>query len=1646
MIKYELFLKEISNFLRSCTIKNKYFAQRIADQVIAKYGFSTLPDKFNPYYLRMCGLSTLDLKIPRYLIDENGEKQYNEDYTYAQMTDPNPELTRLIMVRLDVIQNETEKHIPSSQKIDAGIDIIKNQIAQEFITAAGIRDIDGKKYTGRSKVFALKSIAYGESGNKVSKIKDLHNKIADLNSNDNGLAINIITGEINWDDFHENSIVFKNGTDKTFEIESRSDLTEELASENVEKLYLNVNSEKKTYIRSGSVWEELNIATMMAIEISECFNANEDIKNFSFSIDEFNRSVDINFILTPSQPSIEALVVIGALELDWLDMYNGYDKNDVLSQYKILTDISNTVYNGSYSGDIVDVSYSRINEALGYGASEYPTAGSKINYRRYARAWKSTAGSLVYTEKESPKQNDIIYSSDNLEKKTKWKVTETIINATGKWIHVSTDANTEMEFVRSETDDVILTYGTYVFNGLEWKAMDVRDLFDEEWKRRFTEEFADYTDFTYTTMATPFDSESFNEKLVVGKNNDLYIDRYEYVGWDRPVYVPTHDYINELTKDFTLYTRLFNRMKDAHVKTALKYYIGSDSYNNACENYIGSIDFIKGVCYPVHTLLEQLNTTTSTDKNGTQILTASEEEYRKYIKRIEDATSDIANKKNFTLLRYDSTLLKENEADSMVNALNQTLTCIRERWDIGEFGYEELYYSAVWAAIWTHLPYILLVQRILNLRTEAVHVDHIWEYLESKGLKDYRTVMDIDQQVFLYKNMEYIRGNESKQRTLRILVDKLLSKFGATVNTKSVLLDTSLAKENDKPNLHGGTHNINGLTESVSASVKILSEDLDEQTNVISDTQGRIEDFDKTYQREYVSGLEPYYGNTQAEQMQRVADAHDEIEVKRHTYAPTKLAEITQKGLPSDVTRLAMAFIFQTLMRKISGNEILPSCVVNVMFTGLSTPKTFTVAECIALIFYALRKSEWYTYKNKYNEQNRSTEIWKSLSDSEGNGLSLNEHKSLIERIITYETCPKSTNPAYESDCNHFYYNPNEVFNDFIPKRANIWLPYIGPYSVYTFNENGSYAKDNDGNLIIEKVDVTLPMSDVLISSYIGNPNIKISEKTMVTNSSEKQLLQIVSPVEYNSLELQSWNDMVSAENNTQNDSRTYDHWEYKWDAAAGRFKIVVTVDKRMPDSVIDKIDICTGEQKFESLKFISVSSTLVGGVISGSSRLESDNWFIPRLHDIELTVRNHTELINNLVYQANFMINHFQMTRNSIDAYFHKAMSYIYEKITVKADVALDLVPGHTTYTDWFETDTELKSVFRFIEEGTDQSVVYNSIADSFIEALFPADKLTLTGSVNQTKYAAMKELFQWLGSYNLAYLNTSSVQYETLFLHPITINTTLQKGSNERAWAINNNFVFDDGEFACSVYSGLTHARHYGIRTSNLRNFSVNTDPTKSINHSEWCAINTGWGMTTIGEDHVYKYMNYVKNVTPYDYNWNTADKDSLINEIKSACLLYGYKTVATYDTNESKWIDNRGNVYNPSNKSIVMNKHNSDIELYNQYNDFDNCVIILTNDRQVFEWDTIPSEHFKIARTMKSNSTMLINFVHNWTSNSNPEPDGDGWMAGNVDFTLGSKTYIGSAVYTEVTDPGSQTVCQNTFFQESVNLKPFVIKFNN
>ena len=146
---------------------------------------------------------------------------------------------------------------------------------------------------------------------------------------------------------------------------------------------------------------------------------------------------------------------------------------------------------------------------------------------------------------------------------------------------------------------------------------------------------------------------------------------------------------------------------------------------------------------------------------------------------------------NFALLGYDATLLEENERESIIACLKEFLKMVRTRWWIEEFTYEDMFAVTFWSMMWQMLPAVLLGQRFYNIKTVNVHSFHIWEYLTSKGLKDYRDVLTMNQSLWLYRNINYIMQNEGKHSSLMLLAQNLLGDAYVSLLYKDMYQNTN---------------------------------------------------------------------------------------------------------------------------------------------------------------------------------------------------------------------------------------------------------------------------------------------------------------------------------------------------------------------------------------------------------------------------------------------------------------------------------------------------------------------------------------------------------------------------------------------------------------------------------------------------------------------------------------------------------------------------------------------------------------------------------------------------------------------------------------------------------------------------------------
>ena len=103
MIQLELYIKEITRFLKTMTIKNDYFKDQMEENYVADAFLGKLPDSLHPYYrhlLGQCSYESFDefrLKAGLLPYDENNTEtksdaelavEYGFDYVSTSMSDP----------------------------------------------------------------------------------------------------------------------------------------------------------------------------------------------------------------------------------------------------------------------------------------------------------------------------------------------------------------------------------------------------------------------------------------------------------------------------------------------------------------------------------------------------------------------------------------------------------------------------------------------------------------------------------------------------------------------------------------------------------------------------------------------------------------------------------------------------------------------------------------------------------------------------------------------------------------------------------------------------------------------------------------------------------------------------------------------------------------------------------------------------------------------------------------------------------------------------------------------------------------------------------------------------------------------------------------------------------------------------------------------------------------------------------------------------------------------------------------------------------------------------------------------------------------------------------------------------------------------
>lgn len=131
--------------------------------------------------------------------------------------------------------------------------------------------------------------------------------------------------------------------------------------------------------------------------------------------------------------------------------------------------------------------------------------------------------------------------------------------------------------------------------------------------------------------------------------------------------------------------------------------------------------------------------------------------------------------KEGTILSYNKFFLETNETNIM-SQVQEYLVKILYRWKIDKYNkHENLYVPSLLGIIYNNLPSFILNVRLKNINTPFVHSYLLQEYFKSNGLGLFIPYLNNMSKFWLYRNLEYIKHNIGKNKTLKDIIDNVFT-------------------------------------------------------------------------------------------------------------------------------------------------------------------------------------------------------------------------------------------------------------------------------------------------------------------------------------------------------------------------------------------------------------------------------------------------------------------------------------------------------------------------------------------------------------------------------------------------------------------------------------------------------------------------------------------------------------------------------------------------------------------------------------------------------------------------------------------------------------------------------------------------------
>lgn len=342
---------------------------------------------------------------------------------------------------------------------------------------------------------------------------------------------------------------------------------------------------------------------------------------------------------------------------------------------------------------------------------------------------------------------------------------------------------------------------------------------------------------------------------------------------------------HELPEDIIL----TKNVRDTNPKTYALYHIPNAEYEHLEEKYPKHVGLLRCMIYPV-----------------------------------KDIDTAIAAP-NLSLLAYDASLLDVNEREDIVKYLKDFLEMVRHRWWIEEYTYEDMYAVTFWAMLWQLLPMVLLGRRFENIKTPYVHPFHIWEYLKSKNLGDYRDILTHRQSLWLYRNIDYILENKGKASNLTILAKNLLEDAFVSLHYIDMQQD------------------ISNFEEDLHAQPQFIF------NNYETDKEEKIKQLDDLNPMLYEAGLSD--SNTP----EYVTETANDLGTTGYNQLPTKYLELKKDRIDTSSLAMMTTFFLHSLVYRYSEGKLEYSVTISDPYTGASVK--LYINDMIVLLYYAICRS-----------------------------------------------------------------------------------------------------------------------------------------------------------------------------------------------------------------------------------------------------------------------------------------------------------------------------------------------------------------------------------------------------------------------------------------------------------------------------------------------------------------------------------------------------------------------------------------------------------------------------------------------------------------------------------------------------------------